>query len=174
MFNLKKDIEQNCQSFIVIAKSTEISQIISYAAQNHQRICYVSFQQPYYDFLLFCKTNKINPPKFFFIDCITKTVVKKPKKEEKVIFISKPTAYDEIKKTIWKVLQEEKYGLLIFDSLSDILIYEQEMKTLMFLHSLTATIKGQGCPVLFILHSEDTEKETIKQLGMMVDKTIEL
>jgi len=81
---------------------------------------------------------------------------------------------EEIKKTIWKILREEKYDLLIFDSVSDLLVYEKEIKVLMFLHSVTATIKGLGCPALFILHSEDTEKEVIKFLGMMVDKTIRL
>lgn len=174
MLNLKKEIGKNSLSSIVISELTDTHKIARYAAQHHKKICYVNCSRPYQSLLVDFKINKINSSPFFFIDCITKTVVKKPKKEKKVIFISKPTAYEEIKKTVCKLLQQKQCDLLIFDSISSLLVYKKDVMVTMFLHGIMAMMKGFHCPAIFLLHSEDVEKKTIKQLGVVVDKIVYL
>lgn len=174
MKNFKKELEGRTISLVVIHDIDSTIDIIRNAAKNYKKICYVSFNKPYHYFLEYLKVKKIDPNKFFIIDCITKSVVGRPKKAKNCVFVSSPSAFAEVNDVIRKTLQEKKFDFLIFDSLSSVLIYEKELFVTRFLHTLVAMIKGINCKAVFIILKKDVDKDVVHNLGMLTDKTIYL
>lgn len=169
---IKKELEKGLTILTVFPSIKHVEDFVENVAKNYKKVCYVSFSKPYNSFVKHPEINKISLNKFFFIDCITKSVIKRPEKVKNCIFVSSPTAFTEIKETIRKVLQKKSFDILIFDSLSSLLIYEKEAFVTRFLHGLIAMIKSIGCKSVFIILEKDVERNVVKNLGMLTDKTL--
>lgn len=173
-FNLKQELAGQIAVLAVTGAPNSFHDIILDAAEKYNKICYISINKPYYSFLDYFSIHKINPKKFFFIDCITKTVIKQPKKSDNCLFVSSPAAFDEINESVQKTLQKKKFDLLIFDSLSSLLIYQQELFITRFMHGLTAMVKGFHNKAVFIVLEKDIGMELARNMGMLMSKTIYL
>lgn len=174
MFNVKKVFNGVITSLAVAEDVYSVMDIVQSANKNYKKICYISFSKPYHSFLKYFKMNKINPDKFFFIDCITKSVVKEPKKEKNVVFVSAPNAFGEINDAVRKTLMQRSFDIIIFDSLSSMLVYEKELFVTRFLHGLIPMIKGLDCKTVFIVLKGDVEVDLVRDLGMLIDNTVEI
>ncbi len=174
MFNIKTETKGALTSLVVTADVNSILAVINSASKEYKKILYVTYSRPYFSFGDYFKKNKINPNNFFFIDCITRSAVKKPVKVNNGVFISGPKAFEEIQGAIYKKLKTTKFDVLIFDSLSSLLVYEKEMFVSRFLHQLAAMIKGHNCKAAFVILHKDVDFNFVKTLGMLTDKTIYL
>lgn len=172
MINLKKETEGVLNVLVVAPELNSVLDILGSAAKEYDKVCYVTFSRPYHSFIKYFQVNKIDMDKFFFIDCITKLAIKRPEKTKNCIFLSGPNAFTEVNDTIRNVLQKKRFDLLIFDSLSSLLIYEKEDFVMRFLHGLAAMIKASNCKSVFIVLKKDVETNTVKNLGMLIDKTL--
>lgn len=174
MLNLKTELAGVMAALAVTGRIESSSDLLYSAAQKFNKICYVTISKPSHTFSTFFKVNKINPDKFFFIDCITKSVVKGTKKEKNTVFVSGPNDFRGIEKAIRKVLllQQQQVDLLIFDSLSSLLVYEKEIFITRFLHALTAMIKGFHGKSVFIVLQKDVDMDMARNIGLTMDKTI--
>lgn len=172
MLDLKTELAEVMAALVVTGRIESSNDVLYSAAQKFNKICYVTINRPYHTFSGFFEVNKIDPQKFFFIDCITKSVVGKTHKNNGVIFVSSPNDFEGIEKKIRQVLQKQKIDLLIFDSLSSLLIFEKGVFVTKFIHGLAAMIKGFQGKSVFIALEKDAGLDMAKKIGMLMDKTI--
>lgn len=115
------------------------------------------------------KNMNLDVRKFFFIDAISLTSDKTNTKHDNCIFVSNPNSLIELSLAITQGLNTEKPDLLIFDSLSTLLIYEKESTVTKFIHALIGKIKAAGIDAYFTALEGDSQNESIKDLSMFVD-----
>lgn len=174
MVSLKKELGAGVASLVVAPDMDSVLDILGSASKDYGKVCYVSFSKPYSSFSDYFKFNKISPSDFFIIDCITKSVIGETKDVENCAFVSSQTAFGEVFDTLRDALQNKKIDILLFDSLSSMLVYEKELFVTRFLHKLVAMTKGLNCKSVFIVLKSDVETDAVENMGMFVDQTINL
>lgn len=172
MLNLKTEMAGAMAALVVTGGIDSSSDVLYSATQKFNKICYVTINKPYHTFSTFFKVNGIDPQKVFFIDGVTKTTIKNPKKDRQVLFVPPADYFKSIEKAIRKVLQQQHPDLLIFDSLSSLLIFEQEATVIRFSHGLAAMVKGFQNKSVFIVLEKDAGLGVAQNIGMQMDKTI--
>lgn len=147
-----------------------MSKLLKKADQTYQKIIYVNLNDFYKSLIRNLKRLDVDINKFFMVDAITLTSDKSEKKHDNVIFISSPNALIELSLGITQAINAEKPDLLIFDSLSTLLIYESDSTVTKFIHSLIGKIKAAEIDAFFTALEGDSQNEAIKDLSMFVDK----
>ncbi|MCH7902804.1 hypothetical protein IIC68_03555 [archaeon] len=150
--------------------SQGISKLLRKANQNYQKIVYVNLNDLYKSLIQNLKRLDVDLNKFFMVDAITLTSDKSAKKHDNAIFISSPNSLIELSLGITQALNAEKPDLLIFDSLSTLLIYESDSTVTKFIHSLIGKIKAAEIDAYFTALEGDSKNEAIKDLSMFVDR----
>jgi len=175
--NLKKELDSGKQVILLIMPNEEytkdIIDITKQLGDQHTSMCYVSLNKLYDALMKTLKDNKININKFFFIDCITKTATTPPEVKN-AIFMEAPNALTTLSLAIKEVLKVQKPDVFLFDSLSTLLIYERGTVVTKFVHSIIGNIRKTSCKALFTCLKGDTDSQLVKDLGMFVDKVIDL
>lgn len=144
--------------------------LLEFSTKNFEKTCYVTVNDPYESIIDSLGTGKSS--NIFFIDCVTSTV-KSVKPKEDVTFVSSPHALTEISISIKNVLKG-RINFLIFDSVSTLLIYENPLTVLKFIHKLILTLRSLKLSVAFIILKKDIGNEVVKDLNMMTDKVLEV
>ena len=84
--------------------------------------------------------------------------------------MSSPNSLIELSLAITQALNKENPDAFVFDSLSTLLIYERDATVTKFIHSLIGKIKATGIDAYFTSLEGDSHNESIKDLGMFVDR----
>ncbi|MCX6817391.1 MAG: hypothetical protein NTU57_00865 [Candidatus Aenigmarchaeota archaeon] len=150
--------------------SDKIKVVAGAAAKTGQRICYVAANKPSEVLSKDFDKNKIDIAKFYFVDCVTKSL----KNSEKVVYVSSPKALTEINIALKKMIESSKADMTLFDSLSTLLIYEDSHVVIRFVHSIISAFRTMKSKGILISLKEETQSELIKDLNMFVDKVVEL
>lgn len=145
--------------------------IVAVLCADFQRICYVSLNKPHTTILRELKEKKIDTEKLFFIDAVSQKI---ESDDAQVLYISSPRALTELSITINKVLEIGKVQVVIFDSLSTLLVYEGSMTVIKFVHSVISTLRNLGAKAVFTCLKEDVSSDLVKDLNMFADEMIEL
>jgi archaellum biogenesis ATPase FlaH len=174
--NIEEEIKENQVLLIIIPKekySSQITDITRKLSNVSNKICYVLLNSPYNTIISDMKKNEINVDKFFFIDTLT-SEVQQPEPKQNCTFITAPNALTELGIAISQALNEQKCDNIIVDSLSTLLIYEDDSKVIKFSHNIITKIKVTNSKAAFIVLKEDVSSELIKDLYMFVDKVVEI
>lgn len=142
-------------------------------AKLSEKICYVSLNKPYKTLLKNFTDAGIDTTKFIFIDAITKTA-EMPPVVENCEFVSSPGALTELSLAISNTLETKGVNLIVFDSLSTMLVYEDENIVTKFVHSLMAKIRVMGCRGIFTCLKQDSDTVLLKDVNMFADKIIDI
>ncbi|MCR4368874.1 MAG: hypothetical protein NUV67_03130, partial [archaeon] len=137
---------------------------------SHSKIIYVNLNELYTPLINHLKGLGIDPQKFFFVDAITMTSDKEATLHDNCIFVSSPNALIELSLAISQSLHSQEADAILFDSLSTLLIYENESTVTKFVHSLIGKIKASGLDAYFTALEGDSQSEAIKDLSMFVDR----
>lgn len=141
-------------------------------AGQYKHVCYVSLNKPYDLLVESFKAKKVDIDKFFFVDCISKGVVRRSKKMKNCEFVSGPHALTEMHISIARNLNAKKCDALFFDSLSTLLTYQRELFVIRFVHAVIGTIRGMGIKGFLAVLTGDVESNLVKNLSMFTDRTI--
>ncbi len=136
-------------------------------------ICYVTLNKTFDSLIELFEKKRINVKNIVFVDAITKTFRHVPDQTEKVYFCSSPEALTEISIAINKLL-EHNFKFLIFDSLTNLIIYAEREPVAKFIASLINKIKTSNTRAIFYAVRIEEQKELINEASMFVDKVIEL
>jgi len=117
--------------------------------------------------------NKIKTENIIFVDAISKTIKSVPEQSEGVYYVSSPGALTELSLVISKFIKHN-FEYLIFDSLTNLLVYERKAPVAKFVSSLVNKIKESKTKAVFYAISIKEQDELIKESGMFVDKVIDL
>jgi KaiC/GvpD/RAD55 family RecA-like ATPase len=172
--NLKKEMESN-QTLLLIMDSFDYNKdLIKTAKQlSGKKVCYVTLNKTH-DSLkeLFIK-NKVDTKNFACIDAISKTIKNMPSQKGHCTFCSSPAALTEISLAVSKLLKNG-FEYLIFDSLTNLLIYQKKAPVAKFVSQLVNQIKAGRTKAIFYALSVKEQDDLIRETGMFVDNVIEL
>ncbi|MBR9691052.1 hypothetical protein GOV08_05205 [Candidatus Woesearchaeota archaeon] len=149
-----------------------IDEVVKEISENFRKILFVSLNNLYNPLKRRLEKIGTDLRKFTFIDCVTKTAVPQPQEHDDCIYVSSPSALTEISIAITKTIQNTYPDIIIFDSLSTLLIYEDAMTSGQFVHSLTNKINAFGISAVFTILDAEKEQALIKDLNMILDKVI--
>ena len=172
--DIKKELSQN-QTILLIMSSTDYNkEIIGVIKKlNTQNIVYVTLNKTRDSLVELFKKNKINTKNIVFIDAISKMIKNVPDQSEGVYYVSSPGALTELSLVISKFIKHD-FDYLIFDSLTNLLIYESKSPVAAFVSSLVNKIKENKTKAIFYALSVKEQETLIKESGMFVDKVIDL
>jgi len=174
--DLKKEVVDNQIVVVLIPNeqfSAKLMEIVDVMAKNFKKVCYISMNKPYDTIIKTLEKNNVDPKKFYFIDCITRTV-RKPEAVDHCKFVTSPRALTELSITMTEVLKKQKVDSLIFDSLSTLLVYESLMAVTKFAHTIIAQIRVSNSHGVFTSLKEDVNPALVKDLNMFADRVLDL
>ncbi len=172
--DIKKELASN-QTILLIMPSVDYNKdIVSIMKKlSGKSICYVTLNKTSESLKELFKKNKVKSDEIVFIDAISKTFKSMPDSGEGVYYISSPAALTEISIAIDRFLRHG-FEYIIFDSLTNLLIYEKKAPVSKFVSSLVNKIKQSKTRALFYALSVKDQDSMIKESGMFVDKVVEL
>ncbi len=176
-----QEIEKNEFLLILLEEKKyqqKLEDIIRSVKKSKTTICYVCLSKPYKDVIDGLKDMGINPDNFFFIDVLT-SHYKEPSPTRNCVFLSSPNNLESIKAAIIMAIEDKNCSVIIFDTISTLLIYEQSFSVVRFTHNLVSEKKQENVKKLFIIikggniPSNDIDSLT-KDLEMFADKKVDL
>lgn len=170
--DIKSEIGFNMSITVVIPNALYISSINSIAKQlseNYNKVCYVSLNKLYQPLVRALAGNQADINKFFFIDGITKTAMTDVGDIPNCFFVSGPDKITEIGIAIQKVVSVAQCQVLLFDSLSTLLVYHDVQIIKQFVHSIVGQVTALNCIVVFTCLEGTTENDLLKDISMFVD-----
>jgi len=138
-----------------------------------KNICYVTLNKTFPSLTENFKKKGINTDNVVFIDAISKTIKSVPNQTDKCYYISSPNSLTELSIAVTKFLKHN-FDYLIFDSLTNLLIYSKKAPVAQFLSNLINKIRTSDTKAVFFALSLKDHDELIKEAGMFVDKVIDL
>jgi len=175
--DLQQDIAPYSAVTMVIPNEVyvkSISDIAKLLTTTYHKICYVSLNKLYMPLIRGMKVKQIDVTKFFFIDAITKTAVAEPGNIPNCFFVSAPDNLTELGIAIQKTITGQQCDILLFDSLSTLLIYKNVQVVTQFVHSIVGQIGAANCIAVFTCLEGKKETDLIKDLSMFVDNTVHI
>lgn len=150
----------------------ELAKLIKFSAEHGKKICYVSLNMTHHALAEIFKQCKVDPKKFFIVDAVTPTVMI-PKPVEGVSFVTNPCAATELGIQIGKAYEENKFDLMLFDSLSTLMGRAQGLDVMRFVHALTTRIRVFKSRAIFPILRDDMDSMQGRDLSMFVDAVID-
>lgn len=171
----KTELPSSVLTLLIIPNKEYINSMIKINKEldkKYRNICYVSLNELFDNLIKNFEKNNISTDKFFFVDAITRTTQVTIPKRADVAFVTSPNALVELSLAISEALEKQKPDVLLFDSLSTLLIYEKESTVTKFIHSLIGKIKSAGSDCVLTALEGDVNNESIKDLGMFMDEVL--
>lgn len=142
-------------------------------ADKFGSIFYVSINRPAEKVSEVFRQNKIKTDKFLFVDSTDKDV-KKELEYGKFAFISSPKYFENFNKELNQIIDREKMSCFIFDSLSTMLIYQDQNTIIRFMHDLIRKLTISDTTAVFTCLTNDINSILNKDISMFVDEVFDL
>ncbi|MBW2988700.1 hypothetical protein KY358_00115 [Candidatus Woesearchaeota archaeon] len=140
---------------------------------SKKKVCYVTLNKTYDSLKELFRKNRANLANIVFIDAISKTIKKVPDQVEGCYFCSSPAALTELSLAITKVIKHN-FDYLIFDSLTNLLVYTKKAPVAQFLSGLINKIRDTKVKAVFYSLKMEQHQELIQEASMFVDKVMDL
>lgn len=172
--NIQKELELN-QIILLITSSAGYNTMTTGILKKlgESKVCYVTLNKTHQAIKELFLKKGIKIKNLVFIDCISKTIKKCPDYAEGCYFVQSPAALTEISLAITKVL-DQNFSYLIFDSLTNLLIYNKRAPVAQFVSVIANNIRETKTKALFYTLSITEQEELIKETEMFVDKVIDV
>lgn len=172
--DISKELAKN-QTILLLMPGTEYNHIITDNLKKlaGKNICYVTLNKTSDALKEVFKKAKVKTDNIVFVDAISKTIKSVPDQGDGVYYVSSPGAMTELSLTIDKFLRHE-FDYLIFDSLTNLLVYESKAPVSKFVSSLVNKIKSGKTKAVFYALSVKEQNALIEESGMFVDKVLDL
>lgn len=138
--------------------------------ENYNKICYVSLNRPTANLMNLLNRHNLNLDKFFFVDTLTQTTLKGSELASNCRYVSAPDALTELSCAISDEMTKQKFDVILFDSLSTLLLYENVNMVVRFVHALSSHIQVADCEAVFTCLEEETHPELMSELVLFVDE----
>jgi hypothetical protein len=137
--------------------------------------CYITINQPHEHLIRLLDMNHISHKDIFFIDCISRHIGGNVEIKENCFFVDSPQNLTDIGIAIHEVLlkigSHEKF--IFLDSLSTLLIHNDQDKVLKFMHYLTGKMRISDVSGVMISLHEEIDKELMGKLRRFYDKIVQ-
>jgi len=172
MVDVKKELASN-QTVLLLMPSVEYNDVAVEVMKKIGKgnVCYVTLNKTYAGLRETFKKKKVDIDNVIFIDAISKSLKKAPDQGEQVYYVSNPGALTELSLTISKFLRHD-FDYLVFDSLTNLLIYQKKAPCAKFISGLINKIKSGKTKAVFYALDIKEQGELIEQAGGFVDKVV--
>ena len=172
--DIKRELSEN-QTILLIMSSTDYNKEIVNILKKlpNKNIVYVTLNKTQDSLVELFKKNRIKTDNIVFVDAISKTIKNVPDQSKGVYYVSSPGALTELSLAVSKFIRHD-FDYLIFDSLTNLLVYENKEPVAKFVASLVNKIKESRMRAVFYALSVKEQEALIKESGMFVDKVIEI
>jgi hypothetical protein len=138
------------------------------ASDNFNSICYIALSKPAAAVKDDLKKGGVDVKKYDFVDCISKKsrIKKLPKN---TTFISSPKALTELAIVLSKKLHDEKFDMVLLDSISSMLVYNTELSVVKFLHFLMIAVKSTKAKAIYVIMRNDLARKGIREIELFAD-----
>ncbi len=136
-----------------------------------EKICYVTLNKTADALKEDFVKAKIDFKKIIFVDAITKTLKNAPDYTNNVYCINSPGALTELAITIDKLT--DKFDYLIFDSITNLLIYQEESPVSRCLSDIINKLRNSGKRAIFYALSVKEQQILIKEVETFVDNVVD-
>jgi archaellum biogenesis ATPase FlaH len=137
-----------------------------------KKCCYVSLNKPYKQLVASFNKQKIALDNILIVDAISGTVGA-TSSAKNCINVSSPNALTELNITITGICGHTP-ELLLFDSLSTLLVYDKGATATKFIHSVINNLRIHKVKGLFTVLKSDADTEFVKSVEMFADKVVEM
>lgn len=172
--DLIKELSSN-QTVLVIVSSMEYNETILNTVKklSDKSLCYITLNKTSDALKEMFKKKKINLKNIVFIDAISKTIKEMSDSAQGCCYISSPAAITDLSLAINKFLKRG-FEYLIFDSLTNLLVYESKAPVAKLVSSLTNNIRTVKTKAVFFALEVKGHEALIDETGMFVDRVIRL
>lgn len=174
--NVRAGIEENRVVVLIIPDEQYTQKLLGITrevVEVSNSALYVSLNRPYQTLAESFSAAGIDASKLSYVDAVTQTASKAEDSGDNVKYVSSPGALTELSLTIAKILDTKKHDFLLFDSLSTLLVYENEMVVTRFIHSLMSKLRVLNCKGVFTCLKRDVDSVVIKDLNMFADMILD-
>jgi hypothetical protein len=173
LFDPIQEFKENKTIVVIMPPENYNSLIIGYLKKLKGSIGYVTLNKTFDSLKETFEKNNINTKNIFFIDAISKTIKKVPEQTAGCYFVSSPGALTEISIAVDKILKNN-FDYLIFDSLTNLLVYEKKAPVAKFVSSLVNKIRESKTKAIFYAIAMKEQDSLIAEAEMFVDKVIKV
>lgn len=174
-----KDLE-NSEISLVIAPSEMVQQtnidILKHFVNEKDSFCvYVTVAKPYKTMVNIFSKNGIKTDNIFFIDCITSLSVSGDIQRAGNCVFVQPQSLTNISMALTSAITsipKEKESLMILDTLSTLMLYNQTETIAKFAHVLTGKLREWAVKSIILTLEDESDKKIVSQLTQFCDCTI--
>lgn len=136
---------------------------------------YISVSRPYEFIVSMMKEKSISSDDIYFVDCISQMAGKAhDKPDENVVFVENPSSLEEVSlyldRMLGKVKNEKKF--LFLDSLSSLLIYNNDKSVKEFTHFIINKIRLENIAGVILSIEKKEAEDLVRTLTPMCDAEI--
>lgn len=151
-------------------------ELMKYIEKKRKKICYVCLSKPYSYVINDLKEKDTNIDKFAFVDVLSSHYLKHEDRSN-CVFVDSPDDLEGIKKAIFNVVTKKDCNIIVFDTISSLLSFNQQDKLLHFTNDLSLDLKE--CHKLFLFLKEssilyDEELLFVKDFELFIDETLDI
>jgi len=170
---LAKELKEN-QVVLLLVEGLEYNDLSLKVARElfGKKVCYVTLNKTCPSILETFSKAKIKSDNVKFVDAISKTITGKAKDTDSCLYLSSPGALTELSIAISEFIKKG-YDYIIFDSLTNLLIYQGKGPVAKFVANLITKIKASKTRAVFYALKVDQHQELIQEASMFVDKVVD-
>jgi len=163
------------QNIVMIIKSKDYSKVLTdlnkQISKKFERICLVATSKPYKNLIKQLQDEGIDHTKYYFIDCCSKK--SEVNESEQCTYISSPQNLTQLAIAIAKTIKNKHVDLIILDSISGLLLYNDAVEVTKFLNNIMANLRSNHTKGIYTLLQEDL-KGFLKTIFLSADAVIEI
>jgi hypothetical protein len=172
--DIEKELKEN-KIILILVPSIDYNEMVHNTVRDlaKKNLGYVTLNKTYDSLKEDFKKSKINTNNILFIDAISKTIKNVPDQAKGVYYLSAPNSLTEISIQVSSIVRH-KFDYLIFDSLTNLLIYQQKAPVAKFLATIINKIRDSDTRAVFYCLDVKEHEELIEEAEMFVDKVIRI
>jgi len=148
----------------------EVIRVVVKEIKHLKKACYITLNKTFSGVEEALIKKGVSTEHMTYIDSIS-PLLYDFKAPENVVFINSLSSLSSLAQEILTVVKHNKIDILIFDSVSSLLVYTAEQNVLSFFEYILPLIDNSKADIVLFALSKDSEKKSINQIEMMVDET---
>ncbi len=170
---LSKELQTH-QTILILLPSMTYNEItLESVRQLNGKICYVTVNKTCAALTTLFQKNKIKTTNVLFVDGISRMVKDKNGELSNCYYINSPGALTEFAITIHEILEYD-FEYLVFDNITNLLIYQRKEAIERFMQDIIAKIKMTKTKAIFYAIPIKEHEELVKEICLFVDKVIRI
>lgn len=167
-----KELSSN-KTILVKLNSDEYNDTVINIAKklSGKKVCYITLSKSFESLKELFEKNKVNITEFIFVDAISRTFKKTPEKEKNCYYVDSPGSLTDIAIIVGKLLKQDS-EYLIFDSLTNILVYHPMAPVARFISNIVNKINASSAKAVFYAIVIKEQELIIEESSMFVDKIL--